>query len=175
MDQNQDQNQKPEQNQNPQQEQKPEVPLTQPSSLPSSPPEYPAEPEDKYHRQISGQEKTDLVLKVLKKEMTVEQVCLEMGITKEGFYKWMRVGVKSMKDSLEPKTRGRKAELPPADKEELSKLQKKNRELEKEKLKLESKYRIASRLIEWQEQEQAVKESKKNIIAKKQRKKSSGT
>ncbi|MEW6557834.1 MAG: hypothetical protein AB1349_10850 [Elusimicrobiota bacterium] len=79
-----------EQNQNQQQKQEPQ---SSPSNQPKS--------EDRFHRQISGQEKMELVLKVLKKELTVQEVCHQMNITKEGFYKWFRTGLKSMKNFYE--------------------------------------------------------------------------
>ena len=112
----------------------------------------PKKTEDKFHRTISAQEKLELVMSVLKGKKTVEEVMAEVNISKEGFYKWLRLAMDGMKEKLEPVGRGRKAKEDPAQKSERERLEKENRRLEKEKLKLETQIEIQKQVIELQKQ-----------------------
>lgn len=117
--------------------------------------------EDKLHRQISETEKLEAILTVLKGKRPVEDVCRELNVSKEGFYKWMRLGMEGMKDALKPVGRGRKSIYTPQERAQMKELQKQNKKLEKEKTHLETLYRIAQTLIEWQREEEEKEKERK--------------
>ena len=66
-----------------------------------------------------------------------------------------------MKEALKPVGRGRKAALTPEEKAQLKNLEKENKRLQKEKEHVETLYRIAKTLVEWQNEEKAKKSVKK--------------
>ena len=136
-----------------QEQQNPEKPS--PMEMPSS------SMEDRLHRQISETEKMEAVLSVLSGKKKPEEVCRELHVSKEGFYKWMRLAMAGMKESLKPVGRGRKAKYTPEEREQLKELEKENKKLQKEKAHVETLYRIAKTLVQWQKEEKAQKNSKK--------------
>jgi len=117
--------------------------------------------EDRLHRQISETEKLEAVLSVLSGKKKAEEVCRDLHVSKEGFYKWMRLAMAAMKESLKPVGRGRKSKQTPEEKSQLKSLEKANKQLEKEKKHVETLYRIAKTLIEWQEEARLQRSSKK--------------
>lgn len=117
--------------------------------------------EDRLHRQISETEKLEAVLSVLSGKKKAEDVCRELHVSKEGFYKWMRLAIAGMKESLKPVGRGRKAKISPQERVQLKELEKRNKQLQKEKAHVETLYRIAKTLVQWQKEEQEQNDSKK--------------
>ena len=120
-----------------------------------------ARAEDRLHRQISETEKLEAVLSVLSGKKKAEEVCRDLHVSKEGFYKWMRQGVAGMKEALKPVGRGRKSKHTAQEKAELRALGKANKQLEKEKKHVETLYRIAKTLIAWQEEAKTQRNGKK--------------
>ena len=117
--------------------------------------------EDRLHRQISETEKMEAVLSVLSGKKKAEEVCRDLHVSKEGFYKWMRLAMAGMKESLKPVGRGRKAKYTPEERAQIKTLEKENKRLQKEKTHVETLYRIAKTLAQWHEEETAQKNIKK--------------
>lgn len=91
--------------------------------------------ENKYHRQISPQDKLNALKSVWKREKTVKQACQELLITKQTYYQWERQAIEEMARGVMPKKPGRHPRdyIAPVEMDkEIKKLQRENQRLMKE-------------------------------------------
>jgi len=89
----------------------------------------------KYHRQIPPEAKTQAIQSVWTKAKTVKQVCQELSISKETYYKWERKAKSQINQSVVPQKPGRHPldYVPPeAMNQEMAKLKQENQNLKKE-------------------------------------------
>ncbi len=91
--------------------------------------------ENKYHRQIPPETKSQAIQAVWTKAKTVKQICQELNISKETYYKWERKAKAQINQAVVPQKPGRHPldYVPPEQvDQELERLKQENQKLKKE-------------------------------------------
>jgi len=91
--------------------------------------------ENKYHRQIPPEAKSQAIQSVWTKTKTVKQVCQELAISKETYYKWERKAKLQINQAVVPQKPGRHPldHVPPEQlNQELARLKQEIQKLKKE-------------------------------------------
>ena len=114
--------------------------------------------ENKYHRQIPPEVKSQAIQSVWTKVKTVKQICQELAISKETYYKWERKAKSQINQAVVPQKPGRHPldYVPPEQvnqelerlKQEIQKLKKENKELLKTNEHQSTDLKIAQIIIE---------------------------
>ena len=114
--------------------------------------------DSKYHRQIPAELKAQAIQFVWTKAKTVKQVCQELKISKETYYKWERKAKAQINQAVVPQKPGRRPlDYVPPDrinqemeklKQEMQKLQKENKQLLKTNEHQAADLKIAQIIIE---------------------------
>ena len=114
--------------------------------------------ENKYHRTIPPEAKAQAIQDIWTKAKTVQQVCQELAISKETYYKWERKAKSQINQAVAPQKPGRHPldYVPPEQvNQELERLKQENQKLKKEVKQLlktnehqESDLKIARIIIE---------------------------